>query len=220
MELVSIQNIGLEKNIEDNYDFPTFYFSFSNKKFYFKPISLEVGSLNFISGENNCGKSLFLKTLTGQIKPNEIPNNKNFLNYNIIYKPENISPKYSNTLNNFILDYSLKNNKYFPIFKNILSPYLNEPIKTLPEEIKQIISFLLFIDSEGIIYIFDCPSTISTQTKIIFWNILKEISYQQDKIALVVDNDTEIIKNIIDKENGKIYHIKKFSDNEFYGEMI
>jgi len=210
MELASIQNISLERDTEDNYDFPTFYFSFSNKKFYFRPLSLEVGSLNFISGEKKCGKSLFLKTLTSQIKPNEIPQNKKFLNYDIIYKPQTISPKYSNTLHNFILDYSLKSSKYFQICEKLLSPYINEPIQSLPEEINQIISFILFINRESLIYIFDCPSSLSSQTKIIFWNILKEISKNQDKITLVVENNMEIINNIIDKDNGKVYVIKKF----------
>lgn len=219
MEFTSIQNTNLEQETEDNYDFPTFYFSFSNKKFYFRPLSLEVGSLNFISGENNYGKSLFLKLLTGLEKPNEIPQNKNFLKYDIIYKPQTISPKYSNTLQNFISDYCLKSTQYFPIFEKLLSPYLNEPIQSLPEEINQILSFILFINREGLIYIFDCPSSISPQTKILFWNILKEISKTQDKIALVVENNTEIIENIIDKDNGTLYCIKKFSDNEFYGEM-
>lgn len=217
MELEAIQKLDILEDTEDNYDFPTFYFSFANKKFYFRPLSLEVGSLNFINGANKSGKSLYLKSLIGLEKPSEIPKDKSFLKYDIVYKPQYISPKYTNTLQNFLIDYNLNENSYFDNFEKYLLNYLNEPVQSLPEDIKQILSFILFINREGLIYIFDCPP-INGNIKKLFWNILKEISYQQDKIALVVDDDMEIINEIIDRDTGKLYCIRNFSDNEYFGQ--
>jgi len=216
MEFESINSYSDEDTC-DNYDFPTFYFSFANKKYYFRSISLEVGSLNFINGPKNSGKSLFIKSLTGLEIPNEKPSNKNFLKYNIIYKPQIISPKFSGTLQQFIQKNSLQNLDYYKNFQSNLQPHLNTLIFDLPEEIKQILSFILFINREGLIYIFDCPP-LNPQIKTQFWNILKDFSQNNHKISLVVEEDMEIINEIIDRDNGKVYYIKNFGENEFYGQ--
>ena len=218
MEFISIsKNVVSEEVTSDNYDFPTFYFSFPNKKFYFRPLSLEVGSLNFVNGEHNSGKSLFLKSLSGLEIPNEKPKNTNFLQYNIIYKPETITPKFQSTLQNFINEKSLQNFEYFQTFYPLLQSHLKTNIPDLPEDIKQILSFILFINREGLIYIFDCPP-ITQSIKNLFWNILKEFCYQNDKIALVVENNNEVIDEFINNDNGIVYYIRKFSENEYFGQ--
>ena len=109
MELGSIVSFELIKE-NMQYSFPTFYYSLGNKKYYFKSFSLDMGSVTYVIGDSNVGKTLFMRSLTGLDCPKEKPLDRNFLRYDIVYKPEFIEPKFTGSLNELILNRNLNEN--------------------------------------------------------------------------------------------------------------
>jgi translation initiation factor RLI1 len=102
-------------------------------------------------------------------------------------------------------------NYYFE-FMDIFTPYLETDVKNLPQEILQLVGFLLFINREGVIYIFDYPyDVISIHNRKRMWNIMKEFCRKQNKIGIVAEKD---------KRTGCTYTIKKISHDEYFGMMI
>jgi len=219
MEFESIVSYELSGD-NGNYNFPTFFYSNNGKKFYFKSISLELGSTNFIIGERKVGKSLFLKSLTGQECPKEKPLDREFLKYDIVYKPEFIEPKFNGTLSELIQAKGLTNNNYFTQNLNLLGLHklLNKNVKNLSEEDKQLFSFLLLLSTEGLIYIMDCPSQlISLDKRRQMINIFKNYCSNNDKIGIITEENINLVDSIFDETIDTKYFIKKFSENEFYG---
>lgn len=219
MEGQSILTYITKKDIDDSiFCFPTFYHILGNKKYYFKSVTLELGSIHIVEGSKKSGKSIFLKSLTGLQVPSILPQNRDFLNYDIVYKPEVISPKFSGTLEQFVINNSLKNGLYFKeIFVGCgLEQFKNILVQDLEEEQKQIISFLLFINKHGSIYIFDYPEDkIGENIRLKLWKILKEHCRLHSKAALVVENNDQIRQRL---QPYKRYKISSFSDNEYYGQ--
>jgi len=218
--IVSYQSTDDQEQF-DSYDFPVFYHSFDGKKFYFKNLNLELGSINFVVGDRKMGKTLFLRCLTGLECPVEKPSNRSFLKYDIVYKPEFISPKFSGSLREFIIFKDLgENHNFFKYFNGLdMAKYMDVHVKNLPEEQKQILSFLLFLLTEGLIYIMDCPThLISKEKREKMMEILNYHCERFDKIGIVVENDDDILQKYR-VDNNKFYHLRKFGDNEFYGQM-
>lgn len=219
MEFVSI--VGLEHSGENtNYCFPTFYYSNNGKRFYFKGTSLELGSINFVVGERKTGKSLFLRSLTGLECPKEKPIDRKFLKYDIVYKPEFIEPKFNGKLNELIKRRNLDENTNFMQNINSLSlnNYLNVNVKSLDEEQKQLLSFVLFLATEGLIYIMDCPThLISVDKRKKMLSIFKKYCEKNDKIGVITEENMTLIDEIFDDKIDSKYIIKKFGENEFYG---
>jgi len=221
MESNSIVSYQSFEDKEDaSYDFPMFYYSMNSKKFYFKSFSLETGSINFVHGDRGFGKSLFLKSLTGLVCPDEKPKDRSFLKYDIVYKPESISPKFNGTLREFIIFRDLgENHNFFQHLNRLgLTNYMDLQVKNLPEEQKQLLSFLLFLNTEGLIYIMDCPNyMIEKEKRKIMWDILSSHCEKYEKIGFVVENDDDIIK-LYKTDNNHIYRLRRFGENEFYGQ--
>jgi len=207
----------------ENYDFPTFFLSKNGKSFYFKNISLNPNSLNFIIDNSNCSKTLFLKCLTGIEQPKEKPQDTTFLKYDIVYKPEFIQPKFIGTLKEFIIYKDLGSSYQF--FKNLnilgLTNFMDQQIQSLPEEQKQLLSFLILLSTESLIYILDIPpKIIPNNTRISMINIFKSFCKNFDKIGIITENNKNIIEEFINHETDTVYEINKFSDNEFYGQCV
>lgn len=221
MEISSIVSYQSCEDQFDSYGFPVFYYSLDGRKFYFKNLNLELGSINFVIGDRKVGKSLFLRSLTGLECPNEKPVDRSFLKYDIVYKPEFISPKFNGSLREFIIFKDLgENHNFFKYFNGLdMTKHMDVSVKNLPEEQKQILSFLLFLTTEGLIYIMDCPShLISKEKREKMWSIFHSHCEKFDKIGIAVENDMEIIEKF-KKIGNKMYHIQRFGENEFFGQM-
>lgn len=219
MELGSIVSFELIKE-NMQYSFPTFYYSLGNKKYYFKSFSLDMGSVTYVIGDSNVGKTLFMRSLTGLDCPKEKPLDRNFLRYDIVYKPEFIEPKFTGSLNELILNRNLNENPNFMNNMNELglSKNLDISVKSLSVENKQILSFLIFLSTEGLIYIMDCPSyLIGYEKREKMIKIFKSFCDKNDKIGIITENNEEIIDKYFDDTIDTKYYIKKFSENEFYG---
>jgi len=198
----------LQNKNNDSYDFPNFYVSNQINKYYFKEISLNLGTFNYIECPDENAKTSLFELFTGLEKTNKLAINKEYLTYDIVYKPKYIQPKFEGILE----EMGIRELNYYFEFIDILVPYLETSVKELPQEILQLVGFLLFINREGVVYIYDYPyDVISIHNRKRMWNIMKEFCKKQNKIGIVSEKD---------KRTGCIYTIKKISDNEYFGMMI
>jgi translation initiation factor RLI1 len=204
---IPISSILQNKN-NDSYDFPNFYVSNQVDKYYFKDLSLSLGTFNYIECSDDMAKSTLFELFTGLEKTNKLPVNREYLTFDIVYKPKFIQPKFDGNLESM----GIRELNYYYEFMDILAPYLQTTVKELPQEILQLVGFLFFINREGVIYIYDYPyDVISIHNRKRMWNIMKEFCKKQNKIGIVAEKD---------KRTGCTYNIKKISDNEFFGMMI
>lgn len=198
----------LQNKNNDSYDFPTFYVSNNFDKYYFKDLCLSLGTFNYIECPYDEIKTILFQLFTGLDNTNKLPVNKEYLTYDIVYKPKLINPKFEGKLESI----EIRELNYYYEFIDILSPYLDVKVKELPQEILQLVGFLFFINREGVIYIYDYPyELISIHIRKRMWNIMKEFCKKQNKIGIVCEKD---------KRTGCTYTIKKISDNEYFGMMI
>jgi translation initiation factor RLI1 len=204
---IPISSILQNKN-NDSYDFPNFYVSNQINKYYFKEISLSLGSFNYIEASDDTSKTTLFELFTGLEKTNKLSVNREYLTYDIVYKPKFIQPKFEGILE----EMGIRELNYYYDFMDLLAPFLQTSVKDLPEEILQLVGFLLFINREGVLYIFDYPyDSISIHNRKRMWNIMKEFCRKQNKIGIVAEKD---------KRTGCTYTIKKINDDEYFGMMI
>jgi translation initiation factor RLI1 len=198
----------LQNKNNDSYDFPNFYILNENNKYYFKDLFLNLGTFNYIECFDDNAKTALFELLTGVNKTNKLSINKEYLTFDIVYKPKFIQPKFEGKLESM----GIRELNYYYEFINLLEPYLETSVKELPQEILQVVGFLLFINREGVIYIYDYPyDVISINIRKRMWNIMKEFCKKQNKIGIVAEKD---------KRTGCSYNVKKISDNEYFGIMI
>lgn len=198
----------LQNKNNDSYDFPNFYISNQTNKYYFKDLVLNMGTFNYIECSDDNTKSILFELLTGLEKSNKLPVNKEYLTYDIVYKPKFIQPKFEGILEAM----GIRELNYYYEFMDILAPYLETRVKELSQEILQLVGFLFFLNREGVIYIFDYPyDVISFHNRKRMWNIMKEFCKKHNKIAIIPEKD---------KRTGCTYTVKKISENEYFGMMI
>ena len=198
----------LQNKNNDSYDFPNFYVSNKIDKYYFKELSLTLGTFNYIECSDDTTKSTLFELFTGLEKTNKLPVNREYLTFDIVYKPKFIEPKFDGKLESM----GIRELNYYYEFMDVLAPYLETLVQDLPQEILQLVGFLLFINREGVIYIYDYPyDVISIHNRKRMWNIMKEFCKKQNKIGIVAEKD---------KRTGCTYNIKKISDNEYFGMLI
>jgi translation initiation factor RLI1 len=198
----------LQNKNNDCYDFPNFYVTNQIDKYYFKELNLSLGTFNYIECLDDNIKTILFELLTGLEKTNKLAVNKEYLTYDIVYKPKFINPKFEGKLEAM----GIRELNYYFEFMDILAPYLETNVKELPQEILQLVGFLLFINREGVIYIFDYPyDVISIHNRKRMWSIMKEFCRKQNKIGIVAEKE---------KRTGCEYSIKKISENEYFGMMI
>lgn len=198
----------LQNKNNDCYDFPNFYVTNQVDKYYFKDLNLSVGTFNYIECPDDNAKTILFELFTGLEKTNKLSVNREYLTYDIVYKPKFIQPKFEGILE----EMGIRELNYYFEFMDILAPYLQTNVKDLPQEILQLMGFLLFINREGLIYIFDYPyDVISIHNRKRMWSIMKEFCKKQNKIGIIAEKE---------KRTGCEYSIKKISENEYFGMMI
>ena len=187
----------LQNKNNDCYDFPNFYVTNQVDKYYFKDLNLSVGTFNYIECPDDNAKTILFELFTGLEKTNKLSVNREYLTYDIVYKPKFIQPKFEGILE----EMGIRELNYYFEFMYILAPYLQTNVKDLPQEILQLMGFLLFINREGLIYIFDYPyDVISIHNRKRMWSIMKEFCKKQNKIGIIAEKE---------KRTGCEYSIKK-----------
>ena len=198
----------LQNKNNDSYDFPNFYVSNQINKYYFKEIILSLGTFNYIECPHDNTKTTLFELFTGLEKTNKLSVNREYLTYDIVYKPKFIQPKFEGILE----EMGIRELNYYYDFMDLLAPFLQTSVKDLPEEILQLVGFLLFINREGVLYIFDYPyDVISIHNRKRMWNIMKEFCRKNNKIGISAEKE---------KRTGCTYTIKKINDDEYFGMMI
>jgi translation initiation factor RLI1 len=177
-----------EKKIA-NFNFSSQYFNFFNN------------SLIFIFGDNNSGKTLFFELLSAQVIPDNIIRNdqKNFLNYKICYKKENISPKYTNTVDELInnkFDKNILKSELFLKYYNKLEIDKILNIKTnslFGDTLQKLLIFFQLSNINYDIYLIDLPNNIEKKVKEEIINFSYEFSKIYKKIVLIKENELELL---------------------------
>lgn len=221
-----ISEMSFENNdnniIKNIIKFPLFKNKENQNTWIFNELKINNNKIILLNSDENYCSELFLNIITGLYKPTIIPNNLDFLNYNISYKKRYLKPKFNDTVKNLFLKRNIYNNRYYYILNNILKINNLEDciVKDLNLDDTQIISFYLtFLDNNSDIYIFDYPrNSINNEIKDIMLNFLKIFINNENKFAIFVEYSQDNIKYIINSSNcfGQ-YKIKKISNNYFYG---
>ena len=217
---VSLSNTELSQ-VLTKYHFPTFYISKNSKNFYFKSNYFKTGQINFVSGESGTGKSLYFKCLTGLEEPYDKPEDLSFLTYNIVYKPQIITPKFDGTINEFIILNNLGEHDLFFKYHNFfyIQNIENKKIKDLIETEKQIFALFLFYLKDGDIYILDYPTELfdnNFRQKLCL--DFKKFCSNKNKIGFICENDNNIIKNI-SLSRDSIINFSSFNENKYFNKI-
>ena len=217
---VSLSNNQTEE-LTNCYHFPTFYLSKNSKNFYFKSNNFQLGTLNFVSGNSETGKSLYFKCLTGLEEPYDKPEDLSFLKYHIVYKPQTITPKFEGTINEFIILNNLGEQDLFFKYHNffLIQKIENKKIKELTETEKQMFSFFLFYLKDGDIYILDYPTQLfSNEFRQKLCLDFKNFCSNKNKLGFICENNQDIIKKIA-LTGDSIIQFSSFNENKYFNKI-
>lgn len=224
-----MSELSFENNENNEYNifksiitFPLFKNKENKNTWVFNELKVNNGKIILLNSDETYCSELFLNIITGIYKPTILPNNLDFLKYNISYKKRNLKPIFNNTVKNLFIDKNIYNNKYYYILKNYLN--IDDLEDSIVKDLKindiQIISFYLtFLVNNSDIFIFDYPiNSIDNETKDIMLNFLKIFIIKENKNVFFVEYDQEYLKKIINNSNIFVqYKINKINNNSFYG---
>lgn len=223
MESLSISNIIYsQKNI---IFIPKFEKKFANFNFSSQYFNIPNNSLIFLFGENNSGKSLFFELLSAQIIPDNIIRNeqKNFLNYKICYKKENISPKFTNTVQEFIInkfDKNILKNELFSKYYNKLEieELLNLKTNSLcGDKLQKLLIFYQLSNINYDIYLIDLPNNIEKNIKEDIIKFSYEFSKLYNKIVFIIENE---LQQLTHYPNEYVIYFDKLTKNRIFTHNI
>ena len=204
----------LNENIV-KYKFPIFKIYSDDNVFIFNQINLIKNNLIVVKNENS-NSEIFFECLTGLFKPDDLPEDKEFLKYNIAYKKENVSPKFKGTVKE-LMDKKYVNKNYYKISKFInLNLFINKNVEDLDILEREKLYFLFTFCSDSDIFIYNYSiNKIDRNERQKFLNFLSNFVTKNNKTVFIVENNSSIINKINNKY--LLYNIKKIDDNHFYG---
>jgi translation initiation factor RLI1 len=197
MESLSVSNISSSQ--QNCFFIPKFEKKFANFYFSSQYFNIPNNSLIFLFGDNNSGKTLFFELLSTQVIPDNIIRNdqKNFLNYKICYKKENMSPKFTNTVQEFItnkVDKNILNIELFAKYYNKLDieKLLNLKTNSLyGDKLQKLLIFYQLSNINYDIYLIDLPNNIEKKIKEEIINFSYEFSKTYNKIVFIIENELQ-----------------------------
>jgi translation initiation factor RLI1 len=223
METLSISNTNSSHS--NQLFFPKFekkylYFNFTSQYF-----NLPNKSLIFVFGNPKCGKTLFFDLLTAQLYPdNEIRiEHMNFLNYKICYKKENMSPKFSGTVSDFLnnkIDETIKNHTFFInlLEKLEINKLFNKLTNQLFGNELQILLFIYQLANTNYdIYLIDLPNDIEKNLKEQLINFSYEYAKLFNKVVFIVENDLNQINHY---PNEYVIYFEKITKRRYFTHNI
>lgn len=206
------------KYINENivkYKFPIFRVYCEDNVFVFNQINLAKNNLVIIKNEN-FNSEIFFECLTGIFKPDDLPEDKGFLKYNIAYKKNNLIPKFKGTVKE-LMNIKYVNKNYYKISKFInLNSFIDKNIEDLDILEKEKLYFLFTFCSDSDIFIYNYSiNKIDRNERENFLNFLSDFVILNNKTVFIVENNELLINKVFDK--CLVYNIKKIDDNHFYG---
>jgi translation initiation factor RLI1 len=219
MEFLSFENKqydNLAKEIlsEISFPFPSLKTTTDECNYNFFPFNPKVGTLNVVYGRKDIGKSYFLDLISGSSQPTmNIDKNNLYLKYEIIYKQQNIQPKFNGSVSD-LCKIKLNGNINEDIYREVsnlitLKKFSNKNVQDLSIEEIEKLSFLFSVLEDKSIYIFDFNvRTIQLSVRDSMLEYLYNFVKKFNKIAIIVEDNIDIIR----KYTNNIYFIEEIED--------
>lgn len=197
------------------YKFPIFRVYNDDDVFIFNKLNIAKNKLIVIKNDND-NSEIFFECLTGIFKPDDLPEERDFLKYNIVYKKNNLVPKFEGTVKE-LMNKRYVNKNYYKISKLInLYLFINKNVQDLDILEREKLYFLFTFCSDSDIFIYNYPiNKIDRNQREIFLDFLSDFVIKNNKIVFIVENNDSLINKFID--NSLLYNIKKIDNNHFYG---
>jgi translation initiation factor RLI1 len=193
-------NLAKEILSEISFPFPSLKTTTDECNYEFLPFNTKVGTINVVYGEKDIGKSYFLDLISGCSKPTtNNDKDKLFLKYEIVYKRQNIKPKFKGNVANLCkakLGVNICEDVYREISNLIsLKNFSNKNVQDLSIEEIEKLSFLFSLLEDKSIYIFDFNvRTIQLSVRDSLLSYLHNFVKKFNKIAIIVEDNVDIIK--------------------------
>ncbi|DBB05960.1 hypothetical protein WJX82_003448 [Trebouxia sp. C0006] len=145
-------------------------------------------------GENGTGKTTFIRMLAGMLPPDdeertEVPE------FNVSYKPQKISPKFTSTVRN-LLHKRIQNMYLHPQFQtDVIKPLridelMDQEVQHLSGGELQRVAITMCLGKEADLYLIDEPSAyLDSEQRIIAAKVIKRFIMHAKKTAFIVEHD-------------------------------
>jgi ATP-binding cassette subfamily E protein 1 len=195
-----IENLNQNDSSHAYYKYPSMTKTYNNK---FK-LNVDGGGFTnseiiVMLGQNGTGKTSFIKMLAGITQPDFIDSGHENLielpKFNVSYKPQMISPKYSGTVRQLFYD-KIKNSFMDPMFDtDVIKPltinaFIDNNVMELSGGELQRVALILCLGKPADIYLIDEPSAyLDSEQRIAVSKIIKQFIMHNKKTAFVVEHD-------------------------------
>mmetsp|Transcript_9373 Transcript_9373/g.28170 ORF Transcript_9373/g.28170 Transcript_9373/m.28170 type:complete len:624 (-) Transcript_9373:2241-4112(-) len=144
-------------------------------------------------GENGTGKTTFIRLLAGMLKPDdhfvEMPG------FNISYKPQKISPKFTSTVRN-LLHKRIRDSYMHPQFMtDVMKPMrieelMDQEVQHLSGGELQRVAITMCLGMPADVYLIDEPSAyLDSEQRIVAAKVIKRFIMHSKKTAFIVEHD-------------------------------
>lgn len=174
-----------------NYKYPAMSKKMEGFELSIEPGDFSDTEITVMLGENGIGKTTFIRMIAGLIESDS----ENFIEMNISYKPQLISPKFQGTVIEMIHQ-KIKDAYYQPAFiSDVVKPLKIEDmhdfeVQNLSGGELQRLAILLCLGKPADLYLLDEPSAyLDSEQRIIVSKIIKRFIINSRKTAFIVEHD-------------------------------
>ncbi|KAJ7542084.1 hypothetical protein O6H91_10G089000 [Diphasiastrum complanatum] len=146
-------------------------------------------------GENGTGKTTFIRMLAGLLKPDEKGEDVEVPEFNVSYKPQKISPKFTSTVRH-LLHQKIRDSYMHPQFNtDVMKPLqievlMDQDVVNLSGGELQRVALCLCLGKPADIYLIDEPSAyLDSEQRIVAAKVIKRFILHAKKTAFVVEHD-------------------------------
>lgn len=198
-------DIEIKKDTTYTYPIMSKTFIEDNKPIF--KLSIEAGTFTnseiiVLLGRNGTGKTTFIKMLAGILKPDD---DIKLPELNISYKPQMISPKFTGSVRDLLLE-KIRDSFLHPQFNtDVLKPLnipslLNSRVQDLSGGELQRVAITLCLGKPADIYLLDEPSAyLDAEQRIITARVTKRFILHSHKTAFVVEHDFMMATYLADR---------------------
>jgi len=146
-------------------------------------------------GENGTGKTTFIRMIAGMAAPDEDSLETTLPEFNVSYKPQKISPKFTSTVRN-LLHAKIRDMYLHPQFNtDVMKPMrieelLDQEVQNLSGGELQRVAITLCLGKPADIYLIDEPSAyLDSEQRVVASKVIKRFIMHAKKTAFIVEHD-------------------------------